>query len=172
MANTYELIASQTVGVLGATSITFSSIANTWTDLKLVSSTRSTVTSNNFYLGQFNGDSGTSNYRTIILQGDGSSASSISRTSDAGIWAGQSDQSTTTANTFSNNEMYIPNYTSSNYKSISVDSVLENNATTTYSDLNAGLWLSTAAITQKSLVPSVGNFAQYSSFYLYGIKNS
>jgi hypothetical protein len=34
-----------------------------------------------------------------------------------------------TSNTFSSTEIYIPNYTSSNNKSVSVDSVTENNAT-------------------------------------------
>jgi hypothetical protein len=53
---------------------------------------------------------------------------------------------TATANTFGNTEFYIPNYTSSNYKSFSVDGVTENNATAAFA-LYAGLWSNTAAIT-------------------------
>jgi hypothetical protein len=77
-----------------------------------------------------------------------------------------------TASTFANNEVTIPNYTSSNFKSYSVDSVTENNATQAYAIFVAGLWSNTAAITSITLGLSSANFVQYSTAYLYGIKNS
>jgi hypothetical protein len=80
-----------------------------------------------------------------------------------------------TASTFSNCEIYIPNYTGSSQKSISSDIVTENNATSALAVLTAGLWLSTSAVTAIQLRPYVqggGNFAEHSTFTLYGINNS
>jgi hypothetical protein len=47
------------------------------------------------------------------------------------------DRASATAGTFSNSEIYIPNYTSSNQKSFSSDSVTENNATSAIAILSA-----------------------------------
>mgnify|MGYP003342157445 CR=1 FL=1 len=79
-----------------------------------------------------------------------------------------------TANTFSNGELYIPNYTSSSQKFISDDSVRENNATSGIDFLSAGLWTGTSAINTITLRVYGGsaNLVQYSTFYLYGINNS
>ena len=88
------------------------------------------------------------------------------------IYIGQVNGATATANTFANVSIYIPNYTSANYKSVSIDAVTENNATTAYAFLSAGLWSNTAAITSATITNSSGNYVQYSTAYLYGIKNS
>ena len=77
--------------------------------------------------------------------------------------------STATASVFGNAEMYIPNYTSANYKSIICDAVTENNATESYQDLYANLWRNTAAITSISFFPGGSLFTQYSTFSLYGV---
>jgi hypothetical protein len=76
-----------------------------------------------------------------------------------------------TSNSFSNSSVYIPNYTSSNYKSVSIDSVYENNATTAYCNLQAGLWSSTSSINQVTLVctGSGQTFAANSTATLYGV---
>jgi hypothetical protein len=80
------------------------------------------------------------------------------------------DPSSATASTFASADIYIPNYTSSDYKSISIDTVTEKNATDAYMRLTAGLWSNTAAITSIGLNCSAsGNFVQYSTFYLYGV---
>jgi hypothetical protein len=168
MANTYTLIEAKTLGSSTA-SITFSSIPATYTDLKLVVSARSDSAG----LGDvmkisFNASS--SNFTNLYLQGDGSAAS----TGTFAQLAGQSTGGGSTADTFSSQEIYIPNYTSSNYKSFSIDSVIETNAATgVANNLTAGLWSNTAAITSITLTPNVGpNLVQYSTFYLYGISNS
>jgi len=75
---------------------------------------------------------------------------------------------TYTANTFASAEIYIPNYTSSNYKSLSVDFVGENNATTSYQYFTAGLFSNTSAITSL-VIDGTDNFVQYSTATLYGI---
>ena len=170
MANpTMTLISSNTVGSGGVFSVTFSSIPATYTDLKILMSVRDTGSGTNFNL-TFNGNG--SGYNTIRLYGNGSSTFSDSFSAQAAAYIGWDTLSTYTANTFSNIEFYIPNYTSSNYKSISNDGVSENNATTATQGLHAALWQNTAAITSLSISSGGTNNAQYSTFYLYGIKNS
>lgn len=166
MANTYKLIASTTVGAGGAANITFSSISSAYTDLKLVWSVRAGA--DTAVAISFNGV--TTNLSRRTLFGDGSAASSVTG-SNLYILGGEG-RSDWTANTFGNAEIYIPNYTSSNNKSASADAANENNATTAYMSLTAGLWSSSAAITSVTITPNAGTFEQYSSAYLYGIKNS
>ena len=167
MPNTYTLIASNTVGSGGVASVTFSSIPATYTDLVVKNSSRATVATNDIKL-TFNGSG--SGYSDRNIYGSGSIAQS-STNSASNIFPGVLNSSTTTANTFANNEYYIPNYTSSNFKSVSVDSVTENNGTVAYQFLVAGLWSNTAAITSVTISPNSGNFAEYSTFTLYGIKS-
>jgi hypothetical protein len=163
MANTYVLIASNTVGSGGVSSITFSSIPQTYTDLKLVISARDTATSTNFIELGVNGS--TANANGIRLQGNGSSAGS----SSFGNRYAVIETNNQTANTFGSIEIYCPNYTSSNYKSFSVDTVTENNASAAIMEMWSWLWSNTAAIT--SLTVNI-TAMQYSTFYLYGIKNN
>ena len=168
MANTYTLISSVTVGAGGASSIDFTSIPATFTDLVLKLSTRTTGAAGADVSLRFN--SATTNYSYRDIEGNGTSAASYNGTSF--LWAGEANRGDATANTFASIDIYVPNYAGSNNKSISVDSVTENNGTLAYSDLIAGLWSNTAAITSISLLLSSGNHAQYSTAYLYGIKNS
>jgi hypothetical protein len=75
MANTYELIEAQTLGTT-ATSVTFSSIPGTYTDLKLVASVRTawaSDTNDQLLEFRFNGDTG-SNYTYRQLTGTGNRA--------------------------------------------------------------------------------------------------
>ena len=175
MANTYTLIEAKTLGS-SAASVTFSSIPGTYTDLKLVGSTRTTRnvgSTSQIYL-QVNSIT-TSVYSFKQVSGTGSATDWNQGSSVAPTAAtiGQTSQSTDTASTFGNFEFYIPNYAGSNNKSLSADSVQENNATAAYASLTAWLMANTAAITSLTLTTTATfSFAQYSSFYLYGIKNS
>jgi hypothetical protein len=172
MANTYTLIEAKTLGSSTA-SITFSSIPATFTDLLISFSTRSTSSAESPFNNQklrFNGDTG-SNYSARLLFGNGSAAASGANSTDS-ILFNYGNAGNTTANTFSNGQIYIPNYLSSNQKSVSIDCVVENNATGALVNFTAGLYTGTAAITSASLDDANGSFVQYSTFYLYGIKNS
>lgn len=169
MATTFELIDKTTLSST-ASSITFSSIPADWTDLLVFYSLRSDEAANQRDLRmRFNGS--TSGYSSKYLDGYGSSTGSGS---DSGTFflAANIPAANLTSNTFSNSYIYIPNYTSSNYKSASIDHTAENNATLTYMRLWAGLWSNTNAITEISLFPEAGNFVANSSVYIYGIKNS
>ena len=162
------LLEKITVGSAGASSVTFSGIPQTgYTDLVVKFAARGDAGAISRSIAlTFNGSA--TSYSSRYLQGDGSAASSGTGGS-TNIYAGECTASTATASTFANQELYIPNYASSNYKSVSVDSVAETNATTQYMGLQAGLWSNTAAITSIGLAPGTGNFAQYSTFYLYGV---
>jgi len=110
----------------------------------------------------------------LRLRGTGSAASSYSEASQTSInFFNAVDAAAATANTFSNNELYIPNYAGSTNKSVSFDSVQENNGTTANAVLFAGLWSNTAAINRVTLASSGSNkFVQHSTAYLYGVKNA
>jgi hypothetical protein len=176
MVATYEIIDKRILAT-SQTSVTFTVIPATYTDLKLVASIRTdrTASAAENIRVQFNSDTG-SVYSAIILDADGSSAYSSSNSAQASILAGYGDTDADTASTFGSFEMYIPNYLSTTAaKSISSDSVVENNATLGFNVLIAGLWnpATQAAINEIKLFPQLGpNFKIYSSFYLYGIKNS
>ena len=170
MPNTYTLIASSTATGGSVANIEFTSIPATYTDLKVVFSARGTVSGNNVDT-KLTFNSNTSNYTLRNVYGDGSTAASFSD-STTNYTGGEIPGTSITASTFGSVEIYIPNYTSSNNKSFSTDVVVENNATTAFPWLHAGLWSNAAAITSVTLTPASGSFAQYSTARLYGIKNS
>ena len=146
----------------------FSSIPSTYTDLCLKVTTRTDRSAAGDWVNiSYNGS--TSSFTARVLAGDGSSAYSYT---DTRLIASTNAVSTT-SNTFGSMDYYIPNYTSSNYKSASSDAVSENNGTAAYENLVANLWSNTAAITSITLTSGAGaNFVQYSTATLYGIKNS
>lgn len=162
---TFEKIAFTEVGAGGAANIDFSSILTSWTDLAILVSARSTTSGDIFNLS-FNGS--TSSFSGIYLYWENTTANSGS----LARYGGRVNTSSTTASTFSNTLIYIPNYAGSTNKSYSSDSVSENNAAAAPGSLIAGLWSNTSAINQITLTPNTGNFAQYSTATLYGIKKA
>ena len=159
------LISTVTVGAGGAASIDFTSIPGTYTDLMLQINVRTNrALTEDWVLLTLNGS--TSTFSSRILRGSGSATSSFTQVRTLG----DAPAATATSNTFSNQSLYIPNYAGSTNKSWSVDSVSENNGTTAWQYLIAGLWSTTSAITSLSIAPEVGTaFVQYSTASLYGI---
>jgi hypothetical protein len=157
-----------TVGSGGAASIDFSSIPSTYTDLVLRLSLRQDSGTLNYASMRFNNATTNFTYRTIEGAGSGTPGSFNGSTGTYGFPV----PSPATASTFSSADIYIPNYAGSTNKSFSVDTVTENNATTAYADLIAGLWSQTTAINQVTFYPAGGNFVQYSTAYLYGVSNA
>jgi len=171
MANkNYVLLERVEVGETAVSSITFNSIPQTgYTDLKIVVSARDSSTadaSGNLYNISFNGS--TTTYTNKLLYGDGASVASATAYTRM-IGEATTNASGSTANTFGNGEVYIPNYTSANYKSWSSEGVAERNATNAYAAINAGLWSTTSAITSVAISPNSGSWVQYSTFSLYGL---
>jgi hypothetical protein len=172
MANTYTLIASNTLSTT-ATTVTFSSIPSTYTDLVIKASIRNDSLASNRHLWvRFNGSSAT-NYSYTQLTSDGTNPGSNRGSSVAQLVAqyGQVAASAT-ASTFSNVEIYIPNYNSSVNKVASAIVAHENNNSAAYTSANAFLRSVTDAITSVDLVSASGNYVSGTSFFLYGIKNS
>ena len=120
--STYVLIEKYTVGAGGASSVTLGSggtIPQTYTDLKIVASIRSDYSStNNFLKLTVNGNTTSLSNRFIYFFN--TTVNSTSYGSPANSICGTINGATSTSNTFSNFEMYAPNYTSSNYKSVLV----------------------------------------------------
>lgn len=165
------LISTVTVGSGGASSIDFTSIPQTATDLYLLVSGRGTSSGyDNGYTLRLNGDNTSGNYAFLRLTGYGDN-SNVSADGGNFYLGGAMGGTSTTANTFSSTATYIPNYTGSNSKSYSIDTTSENNGSTynqQFQQIYAVRWTGTAAITSISLQTST-NFAQYSTASLYGI---
>lgn len=172
MANTYQLIASNTLGS-SAASVTFSSIPGTYTDLVLKCSIRSADTSNTRGLFiSYNGDSSTL-YSIIRLSGDGATAFSQIASNATSSRLGTVNSDTSGANIFSSVEIYIPSYTASQNKPFSAFPAMEDNSATAYISASAGLYRSTTAISSINLtLDGTPLIKTGSSFFLYGISNS
>lgn len=169
MAFTHSLIASSVLSSGSATSIDFNNIPQNYTDLRIVLSSRDTYSGPALEVFlRFNGiDRNIYTYRR--LQGSASAASSQTG-SDTKLFIGGHPGATATSSTFSNIEIYIPNYTGTAQKSLSVDaSFRENSGGYAYSYFNSGVTTMTSAINSITLLPQTA-FAQHTSAYLYGIR--
>jgi hypothetical protein len=161
-----KLIETITLGTV-VSSITFTSIPQTFTDLVLKISSRSTGDSSGINL-RINSDASTINdIRT--LRGSGSVTYTDLYSNQPAIYLFDQTQSTYTANTFSNIEAYIPNYTGATFKSVSNDSVTENNGSTAGLTIAAGIYKNTNAVTSLFLLDGGHSFVVGSTFSLYGI---
>lgn len=176
MATTYKIIDKAVLGSDQA-NITFTGLnaySSDYTDLRLLVSSRVDTGSGDYtnMLLQFN--SSTSNYYQRFLAGNGSSPDTGANSggfSGFVFWYGNT--TATTSNTFASADIYIPNAYSSNYKSVSVDGVTENNATSAFAHMMAGTWQDTSAISSIKVASFGGqNLKAGTSVYLYGIKNS
>ena len=166
MANYFEVIQTVTVGSGGSSTIVFTSIPQTYTDLRIFVSGRNSAT-DAFFFVRPNGS--TSNLSSKDVRGTGSAASS---NNDSSIFFAMT-RSDATASVFGSADIYISNYTVAVNKSISIESVGENNATAATQTLISGRWADSAAITSMTLIAgSGGNFTEHSTATLYGIKSS
>jgi len=161
MAQGYQLIQTQTLSS-AASSISFTNIPQNYTDLIIKASLRGSTTTTTFAV-QVNGSTVTAVMR---LYGTGSAAASDTFNEH---YINPSDF---TANTFGNTELYFPGYSGSNSKIFLVDSVGENNASTSYLNIATNRTNSTSAITSINLIRTSGNFVQNSTVTLYGIGGS
>lgn len=173
MPNTYTFIASATVAAGGAASIDFTSIPQTYTDLIIRMSLRSTGDVVNTSI-RFNNS--TTGYSMRYITGDGNSASSGTTSGFTYFLTYGINPSSSTSNSFANADLYIPNYAGSTNKPMSMNAFTENNSATAYTSAVAHLWSNTAAITSIGISAypwgGLNNLAQYSTATLYGILKS
>ena len=172
---TYTLISSVTVGSGGAANIEFTSIPSTYTDLVLLLSLRSNRSAQRSGIGILFNNS-TSSYQYRRLYASGSTVGSDTDNTIGAVYAGEMNAASSTGSTFSNNFIYVPNYASSNNKSVSSDTGQEtNDDTNNRLSLIANLWSNSSAITSIKLFDVDSSSAlliQHSTAYLYGISNA
>lgn len=166
MPITYDNIATTTLGSAAST-ITFSSIPATYTDLRLILTASFSSTGAALRL-RFNSDTGT-NYSFTSLYGNGTSANSSIGTStsyiplDSDFGIPNTQWSLWTADVFS--------YTGSTNKTVLTTGQTDNNGSgIVYREV--GLWRNTSAITSAEVSLSGVNFTIGTTATLYGIKNA
>lgn len=163
----YDSIATVTVGSGGSNTITFSSIPQTYTHLQLRMFNQ---VNTQVQLMRLNSDTG-SNYTAHTLTGDGSSAGAGAGTSRTSLYFINTTASSASGS-FTANIVDLLDYTSTN-KNKTMRSLSGYDANGSgLVQMNSGLWLNTAAITQIDIISSGNSFAQYSSFALFGIKGA
>jgi len=172
--NSYESIATVTVGSGGSSTITFSSIPSTYKHLQIRAIARETDASGGIQISQmrFNGDSG-NNYARHRVGGNGSSASATAASSVSSIWVCAMWSSADLANDFGAAVIDILDYANtSKNKTVRSLEGLDNNGGGVAGEvsLRSGLWQSTSAVTSITLTSTATGYTQYSSFALYGIK--
>lgn len=161
-------IQTVTIGAGLGTSIDFTSIPQTYTDLMVVLTLRNTSTYEHIKI-TINGSASSFTGRYLTAGGSGAAGSGV-----YGQYLGNATRDAYTAATFSNTFVYITNYSSTTVnKSITSDSMAENNTATanlTSQGMTANVWANNAAITSLSFVnEGAANYNQYSSATLFGI---
>lgn len=170
MANTFIPISTIEVGSGGQSSLTFNSIAGTYSDLAILLSCRSdqSYTADEFYI-QVN--SSTSNFTWSRVYGRGFTTTAAGTGSTHLV--GAANGANSTSSIFSNALIYVPSYANSSYhKTFLNNSVVENNAAIGDNYCYATRWAINDAISSIVLRPTAGNWVQHSTATLYGISNS
>jgi hypothetical protein len=162
MPATYEKIATTTLSSANST-ITFSTIPATYTDLRLVLTATSSAGGAQVIF-RVNSDTG-SNYSRTRLSGNGSTASSNRFTNDNAIYTDQAGLSTTIPHFYS---FDIFSYAGSTNKTL-LAAVAEDNNGSGNVNYAVGLWRNTAAITSTTLTNTGGDFSIGTTATLYGI---
>lgn len=175
MALTY--IAISTITASGSiSSIDFTNIPQTYTDLLILASVRSTHTDTNddWYM-RINNISNAGTYTNIGLYGNGSSALSwnfTGGTTGAQIYGGWNNPSSP-SQIFTPISWYFPNYTNTSLnKTFGWDGAQEFNATTARRYIGGGIYAQTTAISRITIFSWNASWAQNTQATLYGIKNT
>lgn len=161
MAVTYSQIATQTLGS-ATSSVTFSSIPSTYTDLVIIANGGITTGPDDVKI-RLNGDSG-SNYSSTLLRGSGSAVLSyrVSNQTEmfyASYFGSGSGSSVGIIN--------IQNYSNSTtYKTV----LCRGNSAADFVNAAVSLWRSTSAVNSVTLIGGGSTFISGSTFSLYGIK--
>lgn len=180
MANTFTLIGTTTIGAGGSSSIGFSSIPATYTDLMIVGAIKTNRNaSNDFIKGYFNTDQTDGNYSGYLAYGSATGAPAAGTFAALGAprYFGEcAGDTNAVTNNFSSTYIYIQDYATAGITKCYVAEGGQN----AWGGSNAqivstaiGRWTGTAAINAVTFVPGVQTlWLQYSTLSLYGIKGS
>jgi hypothetical protein len=171
LSNSYESIATTTVGAGGSGTITFSSIPSTFKHLQIrvIARGNNADTFDSYYV-RYNGDSA-DNYTHQSFQGDGSTITRTTSSTTNAIRGNDITGNTAAASIFGAGVLDIIDYSSTvKFKNGKLLGGVDRNGTGMIA-FNTGYWRTTAAITSITITPVFGTlFVEYSSFALYGIK--
>lgn len=171
MALVMTPIYTQTVGASPTSTVNFNNIPQFYTDLMLQVSARGNQGSQIMDIGMiFNNDTSSIYSYTGQTGNNGAASSFRIDNSTRFLFALFGNGNTSPANTFGNSCFYMPNYTSSNFKSALAE-------ITNGSSDAPGYWMrhlaylfrGTAPITSIRIDATSNTFVQYSTFTLYGI---
>jgi hypothetical protein len=172
--NSYESIATVTVGAGGASSAAFTSIPSTYKHLqvRLIARTTATGASDGGYMTvRFNDiSSAASYYGQHWLRGNGSAAAAGADGTATNLYMERISTDQQTASVYGAGVIDILDYTNTNQNRVTRQLIGYDNNGSGSIYLGSGMLLSTPAITKIELFPNSGNFKQYSSFALYGVK--
>jgi hypothetical protein len=160
----YDSLATVTVPSGGVATITFAGIPSGYKHLQIRAIGKGATAGGRQILFQFNGDTG-SNYNSHHIYGDGSSAVAQAKGTSTNGWVTYWDSSQ-----FGSAIMDILDYANTNKNKTTRTLGGHDLNGSGYILLRSGLWMNTAAITSVSLFTDSGNFTEYSSFALYGVK--
>jgi hypothetical protein len=168
----YEAIQTVTVASGGASSVTFSSIPQTYKHLEISYVGRSTA--NGMVYGRMaaNGDTTSSNYTAHDFFAYASGAAASHYGNQSGLAIQKFTGSDAPTGSFGMGVATIADYSSTTKNKVSSTwgGVMVNNTSQPEADLVTGVWFSTSAITSLTIQLSTGNFVAGSQFALYGIK--
>ena len=179
---TWNVISAQTVDASNPTTVTFSSIPDTYDHLYILLSARlSNAGSQSYYpdfVTSFNNVTSGTEYNYSYIYAGSTTISGLVAVNQADGWYGlKSCGQSTVADIFAPIEIWIPNYSNTdNYKTGVFTCIVSNNDNTDgrwYHQWGGFQWANTAAISEIDFLPnSGGTFAQYSTFTLYGINGA
>jgi hypothetical protein len=158
---TYTNIATTTLGT-ASTTVSFSSIPSTYTDLILVSNI---LGGDATRLWSFNGDTG-SNYSYTFMRGDGSAATS-GRDTAAKMFMAFCDSVNPTQPTVA-----IANFQNYSNTTTFKTVIMRGSAVGKWVSASVGLWRNTAAISSFTIISDSDTFKVGSTFTLYGVTNA
>jgi hypothetical protein len=154
----------------GVTSITFDNIPQVYQDLMVVGYARSAATATNEnHFFRLNGNTSTLYSRTV-LEGDGSSASSVRESNLQQTYIGAIPAASATANLFSSYILHFLNYANTSTNKSGLVRFANDRNGSGITNIVANLYRSTSAITSLTLFNGTGNFASGTSFSLYGVR--
>jgi hypothetical protein len=166
----FELISTSVLGS-AASSVTFSSVPQTYKHLQIRFVTRGDSFGNSRAYLTLNSDTSSFTYHRLqATSGGGISSSGWGSGTFPGGWVADVNGNDVTG--WAGAVVDLLDYTSTNkYKTVrSLNGAASDTSSSRQIQLTSSLWLSTAAVTTVGLVSSVNNFDAGSRFSLYGIK--
>jgi hypothetical protein len=162
-----NLIASTTVGAGGTSTIEFTSIPGTYTDLVILLSARTTAGSD---VTRFRANNyAAANYTATVIFSNGANIQTFTETFNTHMNIGTTPGTSMSANSFSNVLIQYPNYASSDVKTIKSFALYKDSGANMEQRLtgsNNGAAF-TAAVTSVQIY-TTNTLAQYTTAYLYG----